>query len=324
MPKTAESVLVVVNLGTPDAPTAAAVRRYLAEFLGDRRVVNMHPLLWQPLLRGMILPARGPKSAALYRKVWREDGSPLLVHTLRLVQRIAERLPEWTVIPAMTYGTPALRDVLARLREDPPQRVVVLPLFPQYSTTTTAPIADQVDTHAKDLPVSVVEDYSDDDAWLDAVTEHIRDARSADTAPRHLLFSFHGVPQKVVAQGDPYPVRCEASARTIAARLGLSDDQWSMSFQSKFGPTQWLTPATTSEVDRLAAAGIGEIDVVCPGFAVDCLETLEEISIRLAEQYAESGGRLRYLPCLNDSDAHADALAGVVLRIAADAQREPA
>lgn len=323
MPKTAESVLVVVNLGTPEAPTPDAVRRYLAEFLGDRRVVNMHPLVWKPILHGAILPARGPKSAALYQKVWREDGSPLMVHTLRLSERIAERLPGWTVIPAMTYGRPALRDVLARLREDPPRRVVVLPLFPQYSTTTTAPIADQVDAHAQGLPVSIVDDYSADDDWLDAVTEHIRAARSADTGRRHLLFSFHGVPQKVAAGGDPYPVRCEASARTIAARLGLADDQWSMAFQSKFGPAQWLSPATTSEVDRLAAEGIREVDVVCPGFAVDCLETLEEISIRLAEQYAESGGRLRYLPCLNESEAHADALAGVVLRIAADADREP-
>ncbi|WP_028709466.1 ferrochelatase [Propionicicella superfundia] len=324
MPVTADSVLLVVNLGTPEAPAAPEVRRYLAEFLGDRRVVNLPAVLWKPILHGFVLPFRGPKSAALYQKVWLDEGSPLLVHTTALAERIAARMPDWTVIPAMTYGRPALRDILRDLREDPPQRVVVLPLYPQYSTTTTAPIFDQLDAHGAGLPLTRIDDYSDDEAWLSAVVESIRRARSQDDEHRHLLFSFHGLPQKVADAGDPYPVRCESSARTIAAGLGLADDQWSMSYQSKFGPAQWLLPATTDEVDRLAAEGVTDIDVVCPGFAVDCLETLEEIAIRLGEQYAEHGGRLRYIPCLNASDAHADALTGVALRVAADGDLRPA
>lgn len=316
MSQSEEKCLLVVNLGTPQAPDAPAVRRYLAEFLGDRRVVSMPPALWQPILRGFVLPFRGPRSAVLYSKVWMDEGSPLMVHTVRLTDALQERLPGWTVIPAMTYGEPSLRAALQKLAQDPPAHVVVLPLFPQYSTTTTAPVSDVVDAHGSGLNLTLIEDYSDDDAWIAAITESIRAFRSQDSEHRHLLFSFHGLPQKVADAGDPYPQRCKASARAVTEALGLTEDQWSLSFQSKFGPTQWLQPATTAEVDRLAAQGVSEIDVVCPGFAVDCLETLEEISIRLDEQYTELGGHLRYIPCLNASPAHADALAGVALRMA--------
>lgn len=302
-------VLLVVNLGTPKSPSSSAVRRYLAEFLGDRRVVDLPGVVWKPILYGMVLPFRGPKSAKLYEKVWTDDGSPLLTHTQRLAARIAENLPAWTVIPAMTYGDPSFRAALERLRQEPPEQVVVLPLYPQYSTTTTAPIEDLVTKFANGLPVTTITDYCDVAGWQQAVVDQITAERASDSTPRHLLFSFHGLPQKVADAGDPYPQRCEASARNIATRLGLSDDQWSMAYQSKFGPSPWLLPATTDEVEQLADRGVMNLDVVCPGFAVDCLETLEEIAIRLSEQYEARGGTLRYIPCLNDSATHAAVLA---------------
>lgn len=318
MPHRVERVLLVVNLGTPDDPTPASVRRYLAEFLADRRVVDIPPAVWKPILHGMVLPLRGPRSARLYAKVWTTDGSPLLGHTRRLAEGIAARLPGWTVIPAMTYGQPSLTDTLARIRTTDVDEVVVLPLYPHYSTTTTASVEDRVEEFSGDLPITFVTDYSDDSAWLAAVADTITAARSQDTERRHLLFSFHGLPQKVADGGDPYPSRCRDSAREIADRLGLGDDEWSMAYQSRFGPAPWLQPATTDELDRLTRVGIDEVDVVCPGFAVDCLETLEEIAIRLREQYEADGGALRYIPCLNDAPEHADVLADVVLRATVD------
>lgn len=316
MSKSPHRVLVVVNLGTPESPTAPAVRRYLAEFLGDRRVVNMPPAVWKPILHGIVLPFRGPKSAHMYSKVWTEQGSPLMVHTVALAEQIATLLPDWDVVSAMTYGSPALRSVLEQLHDDPPEQVVVLPLYPQYSTTTTASITDIIDAHGAGLNLHVISDYHDNDSWVQAVADEIARHRHDDKNHRHLLFSFHGLPQKVADAGDPYPQQCQAGAEAIAARLGLRDDQWSLSFQSRFGPAKWLQPATTDTVDQLAAAGVTELDVVCPGFAVDCLETLEEVSLRLAEQYKERGGTLRYLPCLNASVAHAEVLSNVVLAVA--------
>lgn len=311
---TERTVLIVANLGTPDSPTPEAVGEYLKEFLGDRRVVDLPRWLWKPLLHRVIAPVRGPKSAALYQKVWLEEGSPLLVHTQRLAQRIAALHPEWEVVAAMTYGKPGLRSVLDDLRRDPPQRIVVLPLYPQYSTTTTAPITDQLRDHGAGLPLEVIEDYHDDPAWIEAVALRIRESRETTEPPRHLLFSYHGLPQRVAAAGDPYPQQCRASAEAIADAAGLAPQQWSMAFQSRFGPTRWLEPATTDQVVTLTEAGEQDLDVICPGFAVDCLETLEEIAIRLAEQVAELGGTVRYLPCLNDADDHAAALAQVVER----------
>jgi ferrochelatase len=304
-----ETALVAVNLGTPEAPTAPAVRRYLAEFLGDPRVVSIPPLLWKPLLYGLILPLRGPRSAANYAKVWMEGGSPLLVYTQRLAVALQERLPQWRVLPAMRYGTPALRATLRELRASGVRRLVVLPLYPQYSTTTTASVADVVAEETQGMDVTLVEDYSSDAGWVAAVADSIRAYRSDRGAGAHLLFSFHGLPQRVADAGDPYPQRCTDSAQAVAAALGLSPEQWSMAYQSRFGRERWLEPATVDALDRLAAAGVRQVDVICPGFAVDCLETLEEVALGLAEHFEAKGGHLRYIPCLNDAPAHADALA---------------
>lgn len=311
MPHAPDTALLVVNLGTPEAPTAAAVRRYLGEFLGDPRVVALPRWLWKPLLHGVILPRRGAQSAEKYAQVWLPEGSPLAVHTRRLAEALQARLPDWRVAHAMRYGQPALAGALRELRAAGVRRVVVLPLYPQYSTTTTASVADVVEGEARDLSVALVEDYSDDAGWVGAVADSIRDWRGRHGAGEHLLFSFHGLPQRLADAGDPYPQRCETSARHIAGALGLRDDEWTLAYQSRFGRARWLAPATPEVLAQLAARGVRQVDVACPGFAVDCLETLEEVALRYAEDFAAQGGELRYIPCLNATEAHADALAAL-------------
>ena len=316
MPMTAprpDTAVLLVNLGTPDAPTAAAVRRYLTEFLSDARVVSLPKLLWQPLLRGVILPLRSPRVAEKYAAIWLPGGSPLAVHTRDLAQAVQARLPEWRVACAMRYGTPTLRAVLDGLRADGVRRVLVLPLYPQYSTTTTASVAD-VTAGAAGLQVTLVEDYHDDPGWVAAVAGSIRAHRAAQGGDGHLLLSFHGLPQRLVDAGDPYQRHCEASARAIAQALGLADGAWSLAYQSRFGRERWLGPSTAEALDALAARGVRTVDVACPGFAVDCLETLEEVAMMLAGRFAERGGTLRYIPCLNAAPAHADALAAIARR----------
>ena len=308
--------VVIVNLGTPEAPTAPAVRRYLAEFLHDHRVVQLTRWLWCPLLHFVILPLRGPKAAAKYASIWMPEGSPLAVHTRRLAVAMQARLPQWRVVHAMRYGRPALQGVLDGLRAEGVRHAVVLPLYPQYSTTTTASIADVLAADQGALAVNMIDDYSADPRWLVAVADSIRLWREAHGSGEHLLFSFHGLPQRIADGGDPYPKRCEATASEIAAALGLGEDQWTLTYQSRFGREKWLLPSTDRMLDAMAERGLHQVDVVCPGFAVDCLETLEEVAMQFAEEFAEKGGELRYIPCLNESDAHADALVALAQRYA--------
>lgn len=319
MSDTPATALLVVNLGTPEAPTASAVRRYLGEFLSDRRVVQIPRIAWLPLLYGLILPLRGPKAAAKYASVWLPEGSPLAVYTRRLAAAVQARLPQWRVVDAMRYGEPSLTTRLRALRKDGVQRIVVLPVYPQYSTTTTESVRDVVVREAAGLQVHFIEEYAVDPGWLDAVVDSIRAWRAAQGAGEHLLFSYHGLPQRLARAGDPYPQQCEASTRAIVRALGLRDDEWTLTYQSRFGKERWLEPATDVTLRALAARGVCKVDVVCPGFAVDCLETLEEVGLGLAEEFAHAGGELRYLPCLNDGDAHADALAALARRAAGDA-----
>jgi ferrochelatase len=313
---TPAGTLVLVNLGTPEAPTAPAVRRYLDEFLTDRRVVSIPGFLWKPLLRGVILPLRSPKSAEKYAKVWLEGGSPLSVYTHGLATQVQALLPHWRVLPAMRYGQPALRALLQRLKgEGLPLRV--LPLYPQYSTTTTASVQDvvqEVFPNAAAPQLVSIEDYAEDPDWIAAVADAIAQWRQANGTGEHLLFSFHGLPQRVANNGDPYPQRCERSAALIAQALGLADDAWTLTYQSRFGKERWLEPATDVELKAMAARGLRKVDVVCPGFAVDCLETLEEVGMQFAEGFAHEGGTLRYIPCLNDNVAHAQALVAMLER----------
>ena len=316
MPATppADTAVLLVNLGTPAAPTAAAVRRYLAEFLSDRRVVQLPRLFWWPLLHGLVLPLRSARVARKYAQVWLPGGSPLAVHTARLADAVQQRLTGLRVLHAMRYGEPALRDALRRLRDGGAGRVLVLPLYPQYSTTTTASVGDVVEAaRAEGADVGLVADYHLDPRWVAAVAGTLRAHWRAHGRGDHLVLSFHGIPERLVAAGDPYAAQCEASAAAIAGALRLPREAWTLAYQSRFGRERWLQPDTAEVLCRLAADGVRTVDVACPGFAVDCLETLEEIAVEDAGVFtASGGGALRYVPCLNAGDAHADALAGIV------------
>ncbi|WNH53999.1 ferrochelatase [Stenotrophomonas oahuensis] len=305
------TAVLAVNLGTPQTPTAPAVRRYLAEFLSDPRVVSIPALLWKPLLYGLILPLRSGRSAAKYAQVWLPEGSPLMVYTRRLAEAMQTLMPDLTVRHAMRYGAPALTTELDRLAAEGVRRVVVLPLYPQYSTTTTASIEDQLRQWQPRHPgvtVTLVRDYAVDPQWVDAVAGSIRAWWDQHGRGDKLLFSFHGIPQRLADAGDPYPQRCEASAQAIADALGLAAGKWQLAYQSRFGREKWLQPYAEPTLWALAEAGTKQIDVVCPGFATDCLETLEEVAMGFTETVAERGAQMRYIPCLNDAPAHALAL----------------
>ena len=311
-----DTAVLLVNLGTPEAPTAAAVRRYLAEFLHDRRVVSLTRWLWCPLLHFAILPLRSSRVAHKYASIWlpgEDGGSPLAVYTRRLARALQRELPQARVLAAMRYGEPSLRRSLQTLRAEGVRRLLVLPLYPQYSTSTSASVADVI-ARGEGPTTRMVEDYHRDPGWVAAVANTIRAHRQANGAGEHLLFSFHGLPQRLADDGDPYPQQCEAGARAIAQALGLADDAWTLSYQSRFGRERWLEPATAATLEALAARGVHRVDVVAPGFAVDCLETLEEVAMMLAEDFARRGGELRYIPCLNDSPEHAAALAAIARR----------
>jgi ferrochelatase len=318
-----ETAVLLVNLGTPDAPEPAAVRRYLAEFLADPRVVELPRLLWLPILYGAILPLRSRRSAHAYRRIWTPQGSPLRVLSGQLCDALAGS-PELAgsgaeVRLAMRYGRPSIPEVLRALKDRGLRRLLVLPLYPQYSATSTASVFDAVMRelgrwrHVPEL--RLIGDYHDEPAWVGAVADSIRAAWQAQGRGQRLLFSFHGIPQRYVDAGDPYDRQCRRSAALVAARLALRDDEWELSFQSRVGGEAWLTPYTEERVRDLARAGLRELDVVCPGFAVDCLETLEEIAMQNAEYFVAAGGaRLRYLPALNAGTAHVDALATLLRR----------
>ena len=316
----AETGVLIVNLGTPEAPTPAAVRRFLSEFLHDHRVVDLSRWLWCPLLHGVILPLRGPRVARKYAKIWIDNtsvnGSPLRVHTQDLCDAIQTRMPDLRVHMAMRYGKPGIADMLRSLRDAGMRRLLVLPLYPQYSATTTASVFDAVSVELsrwKNLPeLHFVRDYHLDPGWLDAQAAHIAKLRG-DAPGEKLLLSFHGIPERYVRRGDPYPRECKASAVAIAQRLNLAADAWQLSYQSRFGREPWLGPATVDVLREWARAGIKRVDVACPGFAVDCLETLEEIAIENADAFRAAGGEtLRYLPALNAEPAHADALTALI------------
>lgn len=309
-----DTALLLVNLGTPAAPTPRAVRHYLAEFLSDPRVVQLPRWLWQPLLRGVILPLRGARVARKYAEIWMDAGSPLAVHTRELAAVVQQRLPQLRVAHAMRYGEPALAATLATLRQDGIRRVLVLPLYPQYSTTTTASVADVL-AGATGIETRLVNEYHLDAGWIAAIAASIRAHWQVHGRGERLVLSFHGIPQRLVDDGDPYAAQCEAGVAAIARALELRDGEFVLSYQSRFGREAWLQPATQATLQALAAAGVRRVDVVCPGFAVDCLETLEEIAMVNAEAFRSAGGEaLHYIPCLNASPAHADALAALARR----------
>ncbi len=315
--------ILLVNLGTPDAPQPGAVRRYLAEFLRDPRVIELPRLLWLPLLYGVILPFRSRRSAHAYAQVWTSEGSPLLAFTNALASTLQQAFAAAdrpiVVRTAMRYGNPSIASIIAEMRRAGVRRLLVLPLYPQYSATTTASVFDGVAAALNKerwLPeLRFVNEYFRDPAWLDAVAQSIHQHWDMHGRGDHLLFSFHGIPKRYFAAGDPYFCHCQASARAIIERLGLDRSAWTLSFQSRVGREEWLRPYTDETIPQFAAKGIRKLDVVCPGFAVDCLETLEEIAMQNAEAFVASGGEsLRYIPALNASPAHVDALLPLIER----------
>ena len=315
--------VLLVNLGTPDAPTPAAVRRYLAEFLSDPRVIEAPRWIWLPVLHGAILPLRSRRSAHAYGQIWTEAGSPLRVHSEALAAGLGSAL-QAAGLPVdvhlvMRYGEPSIPAVLRRLHDEGLRRLLVLPLYPQYSATTTATVIDAVTAEMAGWrwqpELRTVADYHREPAWLDAVAGSLGREREARGRGQHLLFSFHGIPQRYFAAGDPYFCQCQYSAREIAARLGLASGEWSISFQSRVGREEWLRPYTDEVLRGLAQRGVAQVDVACPGFATDCLETLEEIAIQNAALFRAAGGqRLEYLPALNAEAAHVAALLALVRR----------
>lgn len=314
--------ILVTNLGTPDAPTAAALRRYLGEFLWDSRVVEIPRLLWWLILHGIILRIRPAKSAAAYKRVWMAEGSPLLVYSKgqrdalqnQLRQRFAGPI---TVELGMRYGNPSIASALQKLRDAGAQRLLVLPLYPQYSGATTASTFDAVANTLKSwrwIPeLRFVQHYHDMPAYIQALANSIEDSWQRHGRGEKLLFSFHGMPKRTLLAGDPYYCECQKTARLVAERLRLSQDEYLVSFQSLFGKEEWLRPYTDETVKSLAASGIKSIDVVCPGFSADCVETLEEIMIENKAFFIEAGGeRFHYIPALNVRDDHIAALADIV------------
>jgi ferrochelatase len=305
--------VLLTNLGTPDAPTTQAVRRYLAEFLSDTRVIELSPLLWQPILHGIILRVRPRKSAAAYGRIWTDAGSPLLSISKQQAGRVdaalTRHLPDDAIVTAlgMRYGTPSIASALAFLRAANVRRLLVFPLYPQYSAATTGSTFDAVASVLKDwrwVPeLRFINHYHDDSSYIDALAGSIRRHQEQHGSPDRLLISFHGLPKHCFLAGDPYFCHCQKTARLLAERLGLNPDQYAVSFQSRFGPREWLQPYTDKLLQQWAKAGIGNVQVICPGFSADCLETLEEIAIECKTAYLQAGGaEFHYLPCLNERD----------------------
>ncbi|KAF0192152.1 MAG: ferrochelatase [Gammaproteobacteria bacterium] len=320
--------VVVSNLGSPDAPSEEAVRRYLAEFLWDPRVVQIPRPLWWLILHGIVLRTRPRKSAANYQKIWTPEGSPLTAISRQQVLRLRETLEREhgdRVIAAlgMRYGHPSLPSALEELRRQGVGRLLLLPLYPQYSGATTASTLDAVTAAVNCWParpeLRVVEHYFDAPAYIEAVAESIRESRTVNGSGQMLIMSFHGMPERTRRAGDPYFDQCRATAAAIAARLGLRENQWTLTFQSRFGREQWLQPYTLETLRALPASGIREVDVVCPGFSADCLETLEEIALLNRDIFMAAGGiRYQYIPALNDRDAHIRLMADLVRQYAGD------
>lgn len=320
----ASSAVVLVNTGTPTAPRAREVRLFLRRFLSDPRVVELPRALWLPLLNGVILPIRSPRSARNYQRVWTDGGSPLAVFNARLAVALGAALEArqpgaWRVVDTYLYSEPGLPATLDALRADGVRRIVLLPLYPQCSGTTTGAVHDQLAATLRRWrafpQLRFIGDYHDYPPFIDALAASVREHLPGDAAgDTHLLMSFHGIPRKLVTNGDDYERQCQVTARLLAERLGLAPSAWSLSFQSRFGSAEWLGPATDARLRELAASGTKRVAVVCPGFAVDCLETLEEIAIGGREIFQHAGGEsLDYLPALNDRADHAAALAQLVL-----------
>ena len=310
----AKVTVILANLGTPDAPTASAVRRFLDQFLSDSRVIEIPKPLWQIILRLFILPFRPKRVAHAYEMVWGND-SPmreiLLTQVAALQQQLILQYPEFelNIVPAMTYGNPGIQSLLTELSQNPQDHIVLFPLFPQYSATSSAPLYD---AFAKWIPkqrnlpgLSIIRDYYQHPLYIQALAQSVRDFRAEHGVSEKLLMSFHGIPQPYADKGDPYADRCRITGQLVAAELGLAEDEWAISFQSRFGKQEWVKPYTDALLTEWAAQGVKSVQIMSPAFSADCLETLEELAIQNAELFLSQGGeRYQYIPALNSRGDH--------------------
>lgn len=314
----AKTGILLANLGTPDAPTPAAVKRYLRQFLSDKRVVDTSPLLWWPLLRGVILPIRSPRVSKLYKSVWMEEGSPLMVHSRRQQQALAALLgDDVPVALCMSYGSPSMQSAVEELLAHRVDNIVVLPLYPQYSCSTVAAVWDELArifaTRRRMPSLHFIRDYAENPDYINALAATVRHAFATHGEPDVLLLSYHGIPQRYADEGDDYPQRCRDTTRELVNALGLPPEKVMMTFQSRFGREPWLTPYTDETMKMLGEKGVKHIQVMCPGFAADCLETLEEIAEQNREIFLEAGGeKYEYIPALNDNPDHIAMMASLV------------
>ncbi|MEX0422947.1 ferrochelatase [Providencia rettgeri] len=298
--------ILLANLGTPDAPTTSAVKRYLAEFLSDKRVIDVPRLIWKPILHGAILPLRSSKVAKLYQSIWLEGGSPLLVYSLRQKQKLAELLPNIAVEIGMSYGLPSIKSAVDSLLDQGVTDLVVLPLYPQYSCTTTAAVYDAL-TRAfesrRTIPsVQFIRSYATHPAYIQALVASIEESFALHGEPDRLILSFHGIPQRYCDTGDIYQQECEKTAEALREALNYPSDKVMLTYQSRFGREPWLMPYMDKTMHELPSQGVKSVQVICPGFSVDCLETLEEISEQNKEFFMSSGGnKYNYIPALNDN-----------------------
>jgi len=314
--------VLLANLGTPDSPTYFAVQRYLWEFLSDRRVINTAPVVWLPILYGVVLPLRPLRSAANYRKIWMQDGSPLAVYSRRLTNKLSDRLhgmlgDRVRVALGMTYGNPSIASAVSILAEQNVRRLLVLPLYPQYCSSTTGSVLDRTAAALgrwRWVPeLRFINDYYADPGYIDALCMRIREHWERAGESTHLVFSYHGVPASYVSEGDPYQAQAEATTRAVVSRLQLASEDWSHCYQSRFGRVRWLQPYTEDTLRELAKRGKRKLAVVSPSFAVDCLETLQEVALEYRDKFRELGGEsLTLIPALNDDDRHVDALSGIL------------
>jgi protoporphyrin/coproporphyrin ferrochelatase len=314
--------VLLVNLGTPDAATPSAVRRYLAEFLSDPRIVEMPRLIWWLILHGVLLRIRPGKVARAYQTIWGEQGSPLLVNGRQQAEAVQRELdilyPDtFDVELAMRYGDPSIRDSLDNFRRHACRRVVVLPLFPQYSATTSASVMDEVGrclTSWRLVPeLRTIMNYHDDERYIDALAQSLERSWLDNGRKQKLMMSFHGIPQRYVDAGDTYYCESHKTARLLADKLSLRGEQWQLVFQSRFGREPWLQPYLDKTLEKLPEQGVTSVEVICPGFSADCLETLEEVAMQNKELFIASGGQeYHYIPALNSDEAHIGLLSGLI------------
>ena len=310
--------VLLINLGTPDRPVCPGLRKYLSEFLMDPRVIELPRLFRALLVKGIIINVRSHKSAATYREIWTEQGSPLLVNTQNLGSKLAHKLGnEFQVEIGMRYGSPSIAEKVAKLHADGIRNLIVIPLYPQYSGSTNGSTFDALGaamSRQRWIPnLKFVSDYYARQTYIEAIGESIKAHWQQHGRKQKLLMSFHGVPKKYTERGDPYQSQCKETSARIAEFLGLDDDDWMLVFQSRFGAEEWLQPYCDETLKSLPGQGIKSVDIICPGFSADCLETLEEIEGENKEYFIEAGGEeYSYIPCLNDADSHVNLMAEIV------------